>query len=125
LLKKGQVCTAHVKVKLLSESYTTASRLCIKLDPCEHFWRITSKEEDLFLELSNDVIEWSRDVELMCDASGSVNYPSVVLCVVDNVHKSEGTGTTEVVTPFQVGEVDYLSAGLMVSIEDIHQASEV
>ena len=109
----------------MSESYKNTSRLCIKLDPSEHFWRITSKEDDLFLELSSGVSEWSRDIEMTCDASGVVNSPFVVLCVVDSIHRSEETGTTDVLTPFGVGEVDYLSAGQMLSVEEIRLQTDV
>ena len=93
----------------------------MKLDPREHFWRITSQVAELLSPSNGDdtttpTAEWSCDVELVCDASGIVNSPLFALCSVEEVQKSAETGLTEVVTPLTRDEVDYLSNGKMVFV---------
>ena len=153
--QKGQPCSAHVLIKPLASCNTTTTnepddandesstvssdskpkRLCLKLDPREHFWRMSPAQtpSQLTCDLSTIVSnEWSCDVELVCDASGIVNAPLFTLCSVESVRKANTadadatscTPATEVVTPLKEEEVDYLSNGRMVFVEDVENAQD-
>lgn len=112
---------------------SSKERLCIKLDPREHFWRITSQVAELSSarddDSSNEVMitEWSCDIDLICDASGMVNSPLFTLCSVEEVEKSaESTPglLTEVVTPLSRDRVDYLSNGKMFYVVEGEEEKE-
>ena len=102
--------------------------MCLKLDPSEHFWRLAtepSTDDVLRPEFPDDVTEWSCDMELVCDAVGVVNVPLFALCYVDNVQKDGESVSTEIVSMLKESEVDYLSAGKIVFVEELKLETDV
>lgn len=123
-LAKSKPCKANVKIKKLDSNFSTKSRLCLKLDPKEHFWRL-SNQETSELDFS-EVTDMSLDIKIICTASGIVNMPLVTLCRVSEVKPSEEKGLTELVTEFEPGEIEYLACGRIVTVGDsIPEVTEV
>lgn len=113
---KSIPCSAHVEIKKLNPNYSTKSRLCLKLDPKEHFWRLANQDKH---ELDfTDVDCVSVDLQVISTANGVINMPLVSLCKVDEVKPGEEKGSTEVVTAFDSGEIENLACGKIIQVDD-------
>ncbi|XP_066918768.1 uncharacterized protein [Clytia hemisphaerica] len=131
--KKGETCSVSITIKLLGNrpqfcEEDSTKHLCLKIDPSEHFWRLateSSMDDVLRPEFSDDVTEWSRDIDLVCDAVGLVNVPLFALCYVDNVEKNGKSISTELVSMINQSQVDYLSAGRFVFVEELSLETDV
>lgn len=112
---KSSPCSAKVCVQKLDPSYTTQSKLYVKLDSKEHFWRLANQDKQKELDFT-EVDFITIELDVICTATGIINMPLLSLCKVNEVTPGEDKGQTEVVIGFEPGEIEYLACGRIVQV---------
>ena len=99
-----------VNIHRLHSFDLNGSRLVLKLDTREHFWKCSDQVEWIFNEPDH-----ACDVMLICTVSGTVNTP---LFTLDKISNDDSESSSEVLTSFERGEVEYLSSGKMMIVNE-------